>query len=125
MQLAGRYVACGVSNFVMSNLGHSVCLAPRTWYSTVQYSTWYQVLGTKCFALSPGRHHGLPSPAILINNVDFEYCVPSITLGTVPSAWHEIHGTKYSTCVPVVPGVQYARSHVGLDKLHFEPFSLH
>ena len=64
-------------------------------YSTVQYSTWYQVLGTKCFALSPGRHHGLPSPAILINNVDFEYCVPSTTLGTVPSAWHEIHGTKY------------------------------
>ena len=73
--------------------------------------TWYQVLGTKCFALSPwptpppAHHHGLPSQAILINNVDFKYCVPR-------------------TCVPVVPGVQYARSHVGLDKLHFAPLSL-
>ena len=26
--------------------------------------------------------------------------------------------------MPVVPGVQYARSHVGLDKLHFAPLSL-
>jgi hypothetical protein len=35
---------------------------------------------------------------------------------------YQVLGMKYvvqSTCVPVVPGVQYARSHVGSDKLHF------
>jgi len=94
-------------------------------YSTVQYvvsSSWHQVL---CTQPRPPPWSPFPSHINYSNNVDFEYCVPSTTLGTVPSAWHEIHGTKYSTCVPVVPGVQYARSHVGLDKLHFEPFSLH